>query len=244
MTDYAAFRFGRDAPARIATSVVLFDEADALLPEEPMYQPLIPFYPVISSGTSQALLGAEQSWSNYPAKCDISFYQGDDVTITLVIEDPSDLTPDMSTAWDWSAQIRVLHSYRSTLVNTFSVKDEYTAPVGDVIGYTTVTMFLPRSENIYRGKYRWDLYSKSPFSVTDLPRPPDVPEPEPWPPADQIRTWLYGDVTIIPRVTSTDALPVDPALPAGGSTNWWPGPVAAVTNYVGGFVVGPNGRVP
>lgn len=239
MSEYAAFRFGREAPSRIATSAVMFDEVSELLPEEPMYQP-IPFYPSVISGSGDQLGAAadSQSWANYPARCDLSFYQGDDVTITLVIEDPSDTTPDMSTAWDWQAQIRVLHSYRSTLVNTFSVKDEYTPPVVDppAVGFTQVTLFLPRSENIYSGRYRWDLYSKSPFMLTDLPRPPDVPEPEPWPPTDQIRTWLYGDVTIIPRVTSTDALPVPVDTGDGGG-----GGQVLVFNHP---FVGPNGQVP
>ena len=84
-----------------------------------MYQPLVPFLPVISNGGSLAS-GASASgtdtthdvWSNYPGRCDLTFYQGDDVTIPLTIEDPSDATPDMSTAWDWVAQIRVIHSYR------------------------------------------------------------------------------------------------------------------------------------
>ena len=241
MSQQAAFRFGREAPSRIAGTAVMFGEANELLPEEPMYQP-IPFYPAIISG-SGAQLGAvpeHQSWASYPTRCDLSFYQGDDVTIPLTIADPSDITPDMSTAWEWSAQIRVLHSYRSTLVNTFSIIDAYTPPAGEVPGYTEVTLFLPRSENVYVGTYRWDLYAKSPLDVGTFPRPPDVPEPEPWPPTDQIRTWLYGEVTILPRVTSTDSLP---ALPEGGAVlNWWPGPVGLPDG--GFFVVGPNGRVP
>jgi hypothetical protein len=239
MTDYAAYRFGRDAPARIATSVVMFDEANELLPEEPMYQPVIPFYPVISSG-SGGVTTTDQNWTNYPGRCDLSFYQGDDVTVTLLIEDPSDDTPDMSTAWDWTAQIRVFHTYHSTLVNTFSVKDEYVPPTVDAVGYTAVTLFLPRADNIYAGTYNWDLYAKSPFTVTGLPEPDDWPEDDVWPPADQIRTWLYGEVSILPRVTSTDALPVPNVMAPG-----WSGPGAGVVVANSqGFVVGPNGRVP
>ena len=135
MSQQAAFRFGREAPSRIAGTAVMFGEANELLPEEPMYQP-IPFYPSIVSG-SGAQLGAapeHQSWASYPTRCDLSFYQGDDVTIPLTIADPSDITPDMSTAWEWSAQIRVLHSYRSTLVNTFSIIDAYTPPAGEDAG--------------------------------------------------------------------------------------------------------------
>ena len=140
----------------------------------------------------------------------------------------------MSTAWEWSAQIRVLHTYHSTLVNTFSVTDEYTAPAGELPGFTAVNLFLPRSENVYVGRYRWDLYSKSPLDVADFPRPPDVPAPEPWPPTDQVRTWLYGIVTIIPRVTSTDFLPPAVIVDGGGEPS-------ALSS---GYFVGPNGRVP
>ena len=236
MSEYGAFRFGRDTPARIATSTQMLVEPLAVLPGEPMYQP-IPFYPSIVSG-SGGQLGATSStdtdvWNHYPSRCDLSFYQGDDVTIPLYIEDPSDATPDMSTAWEWSAQIRVLHTYHSTLVNTFSIVDEYTAPVSQTPGYTKVTMFLPRSENCYVGKYRWDLYSKSPLDAATFPRPPDVPLTDPWPPTDQIRTWLYGVVTIIPRVTSTDFLP---EITEGGG--------AVVTAGQQWNFVGPNGLVP
>ena len=234
MSEYGAFRFGRDAPARIVTATTMLVETQALLPGEPMYQP-IPFYPSIVSGSGGQLGAATstQTWSSYPARCDLIFYQGDDVTIALTIEDPSDTTPDMSTAWDWSAQIRVIHTYHSTLVNTFSVIDEYTPPAGETAGFTTVTMFLPRSENCYVGRYRWDLYSKAPLDAASFPRPPDVPEPEPWPPTDQIRTWLYGQVTILPRVTSTDFLP---EITEGGG----------VINPQGQqwIFVGPNGLVP
>jgi hypothetical protein len=206
-----------------------------LPPGEPMYQP-IPFYPSIvsGSGTQLGASTATQTWANYPARCDLTFLQGDDVMIPLTIEDPSDSTPDMSTAWDWSAQIRVLHSYHSTLVNTFTITDEYTPPAGETPGFTTVNLFLPRSENCYVGSYRWDLYSKSPLDATDFPRPPDVPEPEPWPPTDQIRTWLYGLVTILPRITSTDFLPPPTEITDGGGEQV----------VMAGYFVGPNGRVP
>lgn len=236
MSEYGAFRFGRDTPARIATSTQMLVEPFAILPGEPMYQP-IPFYPSIVSG-SGGQLGAASStdtevWRNAPGRCDLTFYQGDDVMVPLTIEDPGDSTPDMSTAWDWSAQIRVIHSYHSTLVNTFSVTDTYTAPVGVTPGYTNVNLFLPRSENCYVGRYRWDLYSRSPLDVADFPRPPDVPEPEPWPPTDQLRTWLYGLVTILPRVTSTDFLPE--IVEGVGAT---------ISPQQQWTFVGPNGLVP
>jgi hypothetical protein len=200
-----------------------------------MYQP-IPFYPAIVSGSGAALGTSSdvQTWVNQPSRCDLTFYQGDDVTVPLTIEDPADSTPDMSTEWEWSAQIRVFHSYHTTLVNTFSVKDAYTPPVGETPGFTEVTMFLPRTENIYVGRYRWDLYSKAPFDATGFPQPPDVIAPEPWPPTDQIRTWIYGMVTILPRVTATDILNDDlPEIDDGS------GSLVQMN-----FFVGPNGRVP
>jgi hypothetical protein len=242
MGQFAAFRSGRDAPARIATSVVMLDEADELLPEEPMYQPVIPFYPAISTGSGSGAISSDQSWSNVPSRVDLTFYQGDDVTVTLYIQDPADTTPDMSTAWDWTAQIRICHTYRSTLVNTFSVKDEYVPPTEDAPGYTQVTLFLSRADNVYVGTYNWDLYSKSPLDATDLPEPADWPEADVWPPTDQIRTWLYGEVTILPRVTSTDALPMSDSGVV--VTPVWYGPAAILASPDGNYVVGPNGRVP
>ena len=117
-------------------------------------------------------------WTNVPSRVDLTWYQGDDVTIPLTIEDPADTTPDMSTAWEWAAQIRLLHTYHSTLVNTFSVKDEYFPPDVDTAGFTQVTMFLPRSENVYIGRYRWDLYSLSPLRRRWLPPAARVILPE------------------------------------------------------------------
>ena len=208
-----------------------------------MYQPVIPFYPAISSGNGGVTTTSDnQDWRSFPSRVDLTFYQGDDVTIPLTIQDPSDPTFDMSTDVEWTAQIRLLHSYHTTLVNTFSVKDEYFPADVDTAGFTLVTMFLPRSENVYIGTYHWDIYSMSPLDAENFPQPPDVHPPQTWPPTDQIRTWLYGEVTILPRVTSTDILP--PIVETPVVVNWWPGPMAATTNETGGFVVGPNGRVP
>lgn len=219
MGAYVATRGGWDGPNRIATTAEMTTLATELLPGEPMYNP-IAFYPAISTGSGGSLSSGDDSWSNTPSRVDLRLYQGDDVSITLIIQDPSDSTPDMSTSWDWTAQIRLAHNYHSTLLNTFSVMDEYTAPVVGPpaeMGYTTVTLFLARSENIYVGTFNWDLYSKSPIDLVAFPRPPDVPEPEPWPPTDQIRTWLYGEVTIMPRVTSTDSLPTPVIVTSEGA---------------------------
>jgi hypothetical protein len=244
MSQYAAFRFGRDAPSRIATSVVMFDEVSELLPEERMYQAVIPFYPAISSGSGGGTT-TSRDWASYPQRVDLTFYQGDDVTVLLFIEDPSDPTADLSTTWEWTAQIRVLHSYHSTLVNTFAVKDEYVAPTEEIPGFTQVTLFLPRSENTYIGTYHWDLYSKSPLDLVDFSQPPEVHPPQVWPPTDQIRTWLYGEVTILPRVTSTDVLPLeDDGVSGTIVAPVWYGPAAIPVFEGGSYVVGPNGRVP
>ena len=241
MAQHSVSRYGKDSPARIGSSTTMLAESNAMLPGEPVYQPIIPFLPTITTGTGAVIGGTAeeeiQSWQRYPERCDLTFYQGDDVVITLYIQDPNSPDLDMTdpAEWEWSAQIRVIHSYHSTLVNTFSVVDEYTPAVVDppTPAYTQVTLFLPRTENVYVGRYRWDLYSLSPFDAALFPRPPDVPEPEPWPPTDRLRTWLYGQVTVLPRVTSTDALPVP--VDEGG------GPVQVV--YSGAFA-GPNGRVP
>ena len=57
---------------------------------------------------------------------------------------------------------------------------------------------------------------------------------ENWPMDTQVKTWLYGYIYIVPRVTTTDWLPVPPnALPAGQ---------VVVVSPTGVF--GPNGRVP
>ena len=93
-------------------------------------------------------------------------------------------------------------------------------------------MFLPRQLNKYRGVFAWDLQSTSPFSGPVFPQPPDI---DVWPPTDQVKTWLWGYVYVVPRVTSTDFLPPPP-------TPWSRARLVVVTPQ--GWVVGPNGRVP
>ena len=236
--NYGVVRYGYEESARIAGTTGFGTLGAEVLVGEPSYPP-IPFMPSITTGTGAQVGGGSSSehdtWQRYPSRCDLIFYQGDDVLVDLYIQDPNDASPDMSTDWEWSAQIRVIHSYHSTLLNTFSVIDEYIPPVDETPGQTKVTLFLPRTENVFVGKYRWDLYSTSPLDVANFPRPPDVPEPEPWPPTDQIRTWLYGAIKILPRVSSTDILyeEIDSGESAGG------GGVQTIA-----FFSGPNGRVP
>ena len=147
----------------------------------------------------------------------------------------------MSTAWEWSAQVRVLHKYTSTLVNTFSVKDEYTAPVGETPGYTTVTLFLARSENTYGASTAGTC---TPCRRSALPISPGHPtcrnQSRGLPPIRSVPGY-----TAMSRSSPGSPRPMRclertrQRSPTGG-----PRPVAAVTNMVGGFVVGPNGRVP
>ena len=244
MGQYGAFRFGWDAPHRIGTSVSLLAEQSALLPAEPVYQPLIPFYPAIVSGSTSAsgVNATDDDWVSYPGRLDLFCYQGDDVQIPLYFQNPSDLNFDISNEnlWNWKAQIRVLHTTRSTLVNEFAVESEFlpedpTNP--DDLGVTKVTLFLPRTLNTYVGQFHWDLQSVSPFVGPDYPRPENYPEEEPWPPDDLIRTWLYGIIKIVPRVTATDVIPPSGELPIGNGG-------AVPAPFAGPFVVGPNGRVP
>jgi hypothetical protein len=245
LSQYGVTRFGQDAPALISTSGGVLDEATELIPAEPRYG-LIPFPPYPGSGIVSGTSGGTTTegpdrWTAYPDRLDLIVYEGDDVQIPLYFQDPNDPTKDLSNenGYQWEAEIRVIHSYNSTLVNTFAVESEY-IPVaeGDPLsGTTKVTLFLPRLLNTYRGTFRWELASTSPYEGPVFPIPPGV-DPEEWPPTDQIKTWLYGTITIVHRLTDTDVLPpageLPPAMSEGGSTGAW----------TGAFVVGPNGRVP
>jgi hypothetical protein len=235
---YVGSRFGQDGPPRIATSAELLLEATEL-PPIPNYQALIPFIPTTLATTDtsayETLSDGHLLWRRTPARCDLMFYQGDDVVIPLYFDDPALTGDDMELGYTWHSQIRVIHSYRSTLVNTFTTHADYTAASTGVTEATLVELFLPRSLNTHWGLYRWDLYSVSTKDYSRFPKPDDV---EVWPPPDELRTWLYGLVRIAPRVTSTDALPAESTVPTIG------GPAGPVALSNGGFAVGPNGRVP
>lgn len=245
MTSYVGSRFGQDGPPRIATSTEMLLEATEL-PPIPTYQPLVPFLPVsITTGGSAAAYTTMDSgtllWRRTPSRCDLMFYQGDDVVIPFFFENPDDPNLDMSDqeGFEWTAQVRTLHTYRSRLVTTFSIESSWEAPTppDDTLGTTEVDMFLPRFKNEEAGLFRWDLFSVSPYDFTRFPKPDDV-DPADWPPTTTLRTWLYGLVKIAPRVTSTDFLPDTSGL--GGGTNETT--IAIVTNA--GKVIGPNGMVP
>jgi len=246
MTGQAASVFGPNTPARIAGTAQVMLEPGEVAPSLPWYQPVVPFYPpnlTSGSSTSNSLTSdGHIIWERTPARCDLLFYQGDDVIIPLYFNDPA-VTGDDRSDQIWVAQIRLIHRYQSRLVTQFVTAAEYTT--GDeTVENTKVELFLPRSENLTFGQFRWDLYS---LGSEDLSRfqswPIGMGDDEQWPPLDVLRTWLYGIATISPRVTDTDILIND-----GSSSGFpvpYPGPPPDVTVLTtGGWCVGPNGRVP
>jgi hypothetical protein len=237
MPEYGAFRFGRSAPSRIAGTTVMLAGSDEQLPAEPTYQLIVPFAPPAISGggassSSSTTADGHKLWKQVPDRCDLLFYQGDDVVIPLFFAEPVDLDMDNQDMWLWVAQIRTRHTFRSTLVNEFITHATYMGAVPpETQGTTMVELFLPRDDNCYSGVYRWDLCAYAPVDLMRFPKPDDVDEAD-WPPIDALKTWLYGVATIVPRVTSTDFLP-PPETPPG---------VTVLTQQ--GWFVGPNGRVP
>jgi hypothetical protein len=236
-------RFGQDAPARFAASTPMLMEATEMFPQEWVLPNLIPFYPAASDGSTSSgfILDADGNrvWTKFPSRLDLVFYQGDDVMIPLYIQDPNNPLMDMSdqAEWEWHAQIRVLHSHRSTFVNDFIVDSQYFPPVApETVGKTLVQLLMPRDLNIYWGVYQWELYSVSPFDYSNFTEPAGWPDDEVWPPTTALKTWLWGQCTIQPRTSTTDVLPATTGGPV------WPDiPPAGWTSP---FVVGPNGRVP
>lgn len=240
MGHYVGSRFGQDTPSRIAVSTELLLEASEM-PAEPMYQSLIPFYPpsiTTGSDPSAGSLAAATTddWKIYPDRLDLFCYQGDDVQIPLYFVDAARPTLDMSNEndFEWKGQIRIVHAYRSTLVHNFTIESSLITPTPpDTVNQTLVTLFLPRFHNQYPGRYSWDLFSTSPFEGPTFPQPADVAD-EDWPMTDQVKTWLYGYFYCVPRVTTTDWLPMPSTAVSAGST--------VIVTPTGTY--GPNGRVP
>jgi hypothetical protein len=218
------------------------------MPPVPMYQPLVPFYPSLVNGDSSSSSsnvaasavanGDAAKWKIYPDRLDIYAWQGDDVQVTFYFQYPEEPDPDMS-AYEWWAQMRLMHAYRSTLITEFSIQATYTAANPDdpddlTATVTKVGVFLPRQNNDQAGLFHWELASKGPYDWTGFSKPPDVAV-EDWPPVDTLKTWIYGYVYIVPRLTSTDFLPTPPGSVSNGGT-------VVVTST--GITVGPNGRVP
>jgi hypothetical protein len=241
---FGTWRHGYDAPARIATSGMMLQEATAVAPGEPRYQPLIPFFPPsLVPGTGGAASGTSgtDDWKQLPGRLDLYCYQGDDVQIPLFFSDPTDWEIDMST-WEWKGQVRVIHNARSTLVHDFVTAAEYLPPEPSdeqPQGMTQVTLFLPHQFNVFTGRYCWDVCSTGPFDGPAYPvEPPAGIEIDEWPPTTSVKTWLYGEFWVVPRVTATEWVPPPDALPVGGDG----GGVVVMTPA--GWCVGPNGRVP
>lgn len=232
----AAQGFGPNMPTRISASAELILEPGDVAPSLPWYQPLVPFFgsQVVSGGAPAAGGTSSDSgeWKSYPDRLDLSFYQGDDVQIPLYFQDSRDMSAD-----EWQADVRFVHRYASTLIYEFSVSTEFVPAGVDTPARTLVTLFLPRQLNKYFGHFQWELASTSPYTGPTFPVPAGVDAAE-WPPTDQVKTWLYGELSVVPRLTDTDVLTT-----AGDSTFVPIGPVAAGVSPAG-FVVGPNGRVP
>ena len=224
--------FGPNMPTRIAGSAQLVLEPGEVAPV-PMYQPLVPFLgsQVVTgaSTSSSSVDSGSDDWKSYPDKLNLLLYQGDDVQIPLYFQETRDMSDDA-----WEAEVRLIHRYTSTLVYEFTITSEFLPAAGDLPAMTLVTLFLPRLLNKYIGSFRWELASASPYSGPTFPPPLGV-EPEEWPPLDQVKTWLYGTVSVMPRLTATDELFLeDTFVPGQGG--------AVVTSM--GITVGPNGRVP
>ena len=239
--EFGSFRFGWDLPARIGSTAVMLQEQSELLPGQLIYTPL-PFIP--GSGPPDGSNNGYETtpdgypiWQSTPTHVDLLFYEGDDVVIPLFFNDPDVLGDNMETDFDWFAQIRARHSYRSTLIADFSIKATYHADADsdpDVDDeYTKVELFLPRMFNTHWGMFQWEIYSISTSNLARFPKPETVDVAD-WPPLDQLRTWLFGSCKIVPRTTDTDYLPYN----GNGNGNGVP------TILNGGFFVGPNGRVP
>jgi hypothetical protein len=166
MSEFGSFKFGWDAPTRISGGTVMLQEATELLPGEVRHG-MTPFLPTLVDGSgdssSDTSLSADGHliWQRTPAACDLAFYQGDDIVIPLYFNDPVVLGDDMAASFDWFAQIRRWHSYRSTLVSTFSIKATYhpkSSPISTDPDdeYTMVELFLPRTDNTEWGTYQWE----------------------------------------------------------------------------------------
>lgn len=230
--EFGAYRFGYDAPSRISTSTVFYADQGADLPGEPRYQPL----PFVSgeAATSGTTPSGQPIWANLPSRCDLVLYQGDDVVIPLYFNNP-DITGDDYSTDEWVAQIHFRHSWRSSLLADFSVAASYhVSPTGTDVAdvddeYTVVEMYLPRASNTRWGLFEWEIASYSAMDLSRFPAPPDWDETVTWPPAQALKTWLFGRCMILPRTTTTDEMPV---LDAN-----------AITLGMNGCCIGPNGML-
>jgi hypothetical protein len=253
MSEYGSSRFGWDSKSRVTGTAVVLQEQSLTLPGEPSYAP-IPFLPTLT-GASNAIGGTTDDgqpiWQSFPSRCDLTFYQGDDVVIPLFFNDPDQTGDDLDTNYAWLAQIRQRHSYQSTLVANLSINVEYhPSPTGtdepDVDDeYTKVEMYLPRKLNTSWGVFEWEIYSLQTVDMSRFPAPPDWPEGTTWPTADVVKTWLYGRCNIVPRTTTTDMLPAQPGVTTLGSNGMVISPWGAIggSGFVPSVGIDAYGRV-
>lgn len=240
MASYVGSRFGQDGPNRIVQTTDLLLEATEM-PTEPRYQTSLSFLPANIVSGSDLVSGAaadDAEHKQYPDRLDLFCWQGDDFVVPLYFKDPNQPTLDMST-WKWKAQVRTQYAYNGRWVYDMAETTELipAAETEDgLYNQTLVHLFLPRQTNRFRGVFWWELQTQSPYtgpSMVGVPKPEEVPAAD-WPPTTQVKTWLYGKIYVVPRLTSTDVLPLQGAV-SNGSTLW-------VTPE--GWVAGPNGRVP
>lgn len=242
MPQFGASRFGRDSPSRIAGTTMMLLESDALLPGEPMYAPLVPFYPsgvpattVIEGATGVAPPWVEENglqiWQVHPARCDLILWQGDDVIVTMYFRDSENPALDMSdtAGFTWTGQIKTSRDYTSDLVAEMPCAATYIPATNTTEASTKVEMFLPRESNTLAGCFVWELHSVSTADLSRFPQPTAISV---WPPTTFLRSWLFGRCFILSRVGETDFL-IDAVV-----TPPSPGGYAMVP------FVGPNGRVP
>ena len=190
-------------------------EASQVMPNEPNPYPMIPFYPsTITTGSSLSTLSALDSssddWKAYPDKLDLFWWQGDDVQIQLQFQGDTDMSD-----WTWEADVRSWPTYWARLNFTFVVSAQFVPAdlITEIPAHTTVTLFVPRQLNWKVGKGSWELHSISPYEgpVFEDPPPEGVDDAN-WPPTTQLKTWVYGNVTVVPRTNDTDTLPIQPVV--------------------------------
>lgn len=242
----AGSHFGQDGPARVAQAADMLMEASEMAPV-PQYQQLVSFLPAdivsgdaASSITSGVTGSLDSTYKQYADRLDLYIWQGDDLVIPLYFKDPNQPDLDMST-WEWKAQVRTRHRYNARWVYDFIEVASHIQAIDTDDGLydqTLVQLVLPRQVNAYRGVFEWELHSTSPWTgpdMTGITQPDEVWDDTQWPPTEQVKTWLYGRLYVVPRLNSTDTLPIPAGAIGNGSVLW-------VTPQ--GWTAGPNGRVP
>src|SRR5262245_17496969 len=247
---YGVSRYGWDEPTRIAGTTQMMLLGGEAPPGEMLYQPLVPFLPGAAAGLVPITDGSTGQlvppyttengidiWERVPARCDLVFWQGDDVIVPLYFRDPSDASLQMDEAhgYEWHAELRESHSFEADLIATLSCDPTVIAPVPPATSYTNqADIFYPRQNNAYSGLFHWEIYSVNTQDLSRFPKPAEVDDAD-WPPPNLLRTWLYGRVIILPRTSATDFLyAIDETLPLPPEGGY----------YLYHPFSGPNGRVP